>query len=168
MTTKLTVRVASTWQGVFAGSPDIGTAEQDFDITYSEKFTDGTAANQANRYYSSTRVINAASSVALDLAGVLADVFGQTITFTTIKGIRVRADDANTANALVGGAASNGWFGCFNDATDIAKVKPGGMFEWIDPSAAGEAVTAGTGDQLKIANPGGAAITVRIEIFGEG
>ena len=37
------------------------------------------------------------------------------------------------------------------DVTDIVSVKPGGTFIWIAPDINGGAVTAGTGDLLKVA-----------------
>lgn len=157
----------TNFRGVLSGTPDNGTTEHRFDNKGNYPFTDGTGTNQANNVWSDTRTLASGASENLDLAGVLTGMLGGTATFSCIKALRVRAAAGNTTSLLVGGAASNGFAGCFGDLTDTVKVKPGGEFLWIDPSAAGEAVTAGTGDLLKIANGSGAAATYTIEILGE-
>ncbi len=126
----------------------------------------GTASGQANALFADQRTIGASSSENLDLAGVLVDPLGATLTFTTIKAIKIKAADANTNNVLVGGAASNTFVGPFSDATDIVAVKPGGIFMWVAPQT-GATVTASTGDILKIANSGGTTgVTYDIFIIG--
>jgi hypothetical protein len=92
---------------------------------------------------------------------------GATLTFTKIKAILVKAAEGNTNNVVVGGAASNGWVGPFGDVSDTVAVKPGGTLLLVAPNAAGYAVTAGTGDILKVANSGaGTGVTYDIVIVG--
>lgn len=153
--------------GTYSGSPAIGTAIQRLAHSMQAVLQNGTGANQANRFYAATRTLAASASEELDLAGVLEDIFGEVLTLTKVKGIAVQADGGNTNLVLVGGAASNAWAAMFGDATDVLKVAPGGFFMLTAPDANGLAVTANTGDKLKIANSaGGSSITYTIAIAG--
>lgn len=137
------------------------------DRTLSQLFAPGTGAGQADQVYSETRTIAASGSAALDLAGVLLDAFGNALTFARIKALIVLASFANTNDVLIGGAASDAWFGCFGDATDIAKVRPGGMAVFMNVDATGWPVTPTTGDQLKLANSGsGTSVTFDLVLLG--
>ncbi len=129
--------------------------------------TNGNGANQANLAFSDERTLAASATENLDLAGVLTDAFGNLLTFAKVRVILIYALPANTNNVLVGGAASNGFITPFNDATDIAVVKPGGMLLMIAPDTNGYAVTAATGDLLKITNSSsGTSITYDVIILG--
>ena len=69
---------------------------------------------------------------------------------------------------LVGGAATNAFINWVGNATDIITVQPNGIFFLMNPTAGGYAVTAATGDILKIANSGaGTSVTYDIIIIGE-
>jgi hypothetical protein len=81
--------------------------------------------------------------------------------------ICVVASSANTNNVLVGGAASNQFINWVGNSSDIVVVKPGGILFLYTPTDPGYAVTAGTGDLLKIANSGaGTGVTFDIYIGG--
>jgi hypothetical protein len=135
---------------------------------YSVVLANGTGANKASKHWHDQRTIAASGTDALDLAGSLENALGETVTFTKIKAILVAAAAGNTNDVLVGGAASNAWAALFGDASDVVKVKPGGVFFLSAPDANGLAVTAGTGDQLKIANSSsGTTVTYDIIIIGE-
>lgn len=162
--TDLKLRAESNWRGVFAGSPDLGTTEHDFNEGVVYNFANGTGADQANQLWQDSETV--AGSRSLDLAGGVTNALGATVTFTAIKGFRLRAGAANAANITVGGAGSNPFTGWFADSSDKIAVPPGGMIEFINPSAAGWTVTAGTGDILLIAGTNGD--TYKIELFGEG
>ena len=130
-------------------------------------FVDGTGANQATKSFLDTRTLAASANESLDLAGGLTDAFGNALTFTKIRALMIRAAAGNTNNVLVGGAASNGFVTPFSDATDVAVVRPGGLLLLAAPDATGYAVTAGTGDLLKVANGGGSsAVTYDIFLLG--
>jgi hypothetical protein len=132
------------------------------DILYSKilEFTNGTAANQANKVFHDQRTLTASATENLDLAGGLTDAYGAAITFTRIKAIIVFAAAANTNNVIVGGAASNQFVGPFGDVTDTVAVRPGGLMVFAAPDATSYAVTAGTGDILKVANSAGSTSVV--------
>jgi hypothetical protein len=128
------------------------------------QFTAGTGTGKADICFDDERTIAASSSENLDLAGALSDVFGSTITAAKVKAIYIEALSTNTNNVVVGGAASNAFVGPFGDATDKLVVEPGCAV--CITSKAGWAVTAGTGDILKVANSGaGTAVTYRVAIL---
>lgn len=159
------VGVSALWD--FVTAVDIGTATHAGSWTPSYAFTDGTGANQAKAVFADERTLSASATENLDLAGGLSDVFGNVITFTKIKAILVQASPGNTNDVLVGGAASNGFIPWVGDATDVVKVKPGGCFAIVAPDANGLAVTAATGDILKVANSAGStSVTYKIVVIG--
>ena len=100
-------------------------------------------------------------------AGVLVDVFGATVTFARIRAIAVSAAASNTNNVVVGGAASNQFATWAGAATHTVTVRPGGLFCVANTDATGYAVTAGTGDLLRIANSGaGTSVVYDIILIG--
>jgi len=146
---------------------DLSTSKDEIDRNIALTFTDGAGADQADLHWSDERTLAASANEELDLAGVLADAFGTTITFARIKAIIIEADSTNTNNVEVGGAAANAFLGPFKDATDIAVVRPKGFLCIVAPDATGYVVTAGTGDKLKIANSGaGTSVKYRIILIG--
>ena len=146
---------------------DLDTATDPLAVDYSQLFSSGTGANQASNLFHDSRTLAASASETLDLAGVLANAFGVTLTFTKIKALIVHAASGNTNDVVVGGAATNAWVGMFSDATDKVTVKPGGTLVWIAPDANGGAVVASTGDSLQVANGGaGTGVTYDIIVIG--
>jgi hypothetical protein len=164
----LTAKLVTHLLATVAGSPDVGAAAHQVDARHRLDYEDGTGAGQANALFTDTRTLTASATENIDLAGSLEDALGNAVAFTAVKAIRIRASAANTNSVIVGGAASNAFLGPFGDATDTVAVKPGGVFVIGDGSATGWAVTAGTGDILKVANSAaGTAVTYTIEIIGE-
>lgn len=163
LTAGLTAKLTAT----YAGSPDAGTLVQQLTYSAAASLANGTGANQANRLWIDTRTLAASATEELDLAGVLTDAFGNVLTFSKIKAILIEAVDANVNDVLVGGAASNAWAALFGDATDVLRVRPGGFIFHAAPDANGLAVTAGTGDKLKLANSAGStSVTFTIILVG--
>jgi hypothetical protein len=127
----------------------------------------GTGSGQADRLWTDRRTLAASGSEDLDLAGVLTDAFGATITFARVKGLIVKAAAANSNNVIVGGAAATQWATWAGAATHTVTVRPGGAFALFAPDATAYAVTAGTGDLLKIANSGaGTTVDYDIVVIG--
>ena len=146
---------------------DLSTPTDEWERTVQYDWTDGVAVDQANRIFHDERTITASSNEDLDLAGSLTDKFGATITFARIKALIIEADDANANNVHVGGAASNPFINWVANSSDIVVVRPGGLFALIAPDATAYAVTAGSGDLLRIANSGaGTSVVYRIWIIG--
>jgi len=128
--------------------------------------TDGTGSSQADIVFRDQRTLAASTSENLDLAGDLTDAYGTTLTFVDVKMLYVSAASTNGANIVVGGAASNAFVGAFADATDKVNLPASAWLKWVNPID-GYAVTAGTGDILKIENSDGAATaTYDIVIVG--
>lgn len=164
LNSQINLRLVATGEKV-AGV--LGTAKDPLTLDYSQFLGSGVGANQASNIFHDQRTLTASSSESLDLAGVLANAFGVTLTFTKIKAIIIHAAPANVNDVLVGGAASNAFVGCFGDVTDVVKVKPGGTFVWIAPDVNGGAVTASTGDLLKVANSSsGSSVVYDVTIIG--
>lgn len=148
-------------------SSELSTPTDKLDFLKVLNLTNGTGLNKAEQIFHDQRTLALSANEELDLAGGLNDVFGNLITFTKIKSIIVFADPANTNNVLVGGAAVNA-VPIFNDVTDKAVVKPGGMLWLYDPTIAGFTVTPATGDLLRLENGGaGTPVTFDLIIVGE-
>lgn len=152
--------------GTLADAPDLGSSSYVLNYNKSYSLTNGTSADMANMIWTDTRTIVASGTDDLDLAGVLADAYGATITFTKIKGIIISAAAANTNLVLVGGN-TNGFVNWVADKTDIIKVRPGGTFALYANDSTGYAVTASTGDILTIANSSsGTSVTYDVVLIG--
>lgn len=144
---------------------DLTTATENPRLDYSDSLTDGTGAvDTADLVFSDRRTL-AGTTENLDLAGSLTDAFGQTITFARIKMIFIHNRNTSVGHTLtIGGAASNA-FVLFSDTTDKYPIGPNGMMLLWEPSAAAKAVTASTGDILKI-DAGANTIVYDIIIVG--
>lgn len=152
--------------GTVVGAADIGEATHKISYSSVLDFTNGTGANQANMIWSDTRTLSASATEDLDLAGVLTNAFGTTLTFTKIKGIIVTALAANTNAVQVTRPASNG-APIFMAAGDGISITPGGFFAAAWPNLAGVAVTATTGDLITVTNSAGStAVTYTIVVIG--
>lgn len=116
-------------------------------------FTDGVGSGQFNRHFFDTR--QTAGNDDLDLSGVLVDVFGTLLAFTSIVGLIIIPKSTNTANLLVGGGA-NPWAAPWGAVGDIIKVPPNGLLALFGFDATGIGpVVAGTGDILRVAAAAG-------------
>jgi hypothetical protein len=147
---------------------DLGTSRAPQSLSRKMELGSGTGAGNADRVFSDRRTLAASGTEDLDLAGVLVDAFGATITFARIKGIVIAAAAGNSNNVVVGAAASNPWATLLG-ATHTLTLRPG-AFVAVGTGAAdatGYAVTASTGDLLKVANSGaGTSVTYDIHIIG--
>jgi hypothetical protein len=130
---------------------------------YTQLLANGTGANQASQHWHDQRTT--AGNDDLDISGSLTNVFGTSIVFTKIKAIIIKAASANVGDVLVGAAASNQFLTFLGSATDKIKVKPGGLLILVAPDANGYAVTAATGDILRVASSSG-SVTYDIILIG--
>lgn len=131
-------------------------------------WTDGNGSGQANRIYYAERTLTAGSNETLDLAGVLTDVYGNTLTFAKVLVIAVKNVGTVASRIEFGPNSSNG-FGTntfFGGATHRVSVNiNSGVAVLYAP--AGATVTAGTGDLLYVENMSAVnAATYRIAILG--
>lgn len=145
---------------------DLATAAVPLTLTERIRLSSGTGANQADLIFHDTRTLAASATEDLDLAGVLANALGTTLTFARIKAVIVSAAAANTNNVNLTRPASNG-APLFLAAGDGIAVRPGGVFAWVAPDSTAVAVTGGTGDLLTLTNSSsGTSVTYSVVIVG--
>lgn len=150
------------------GANDLGNPAQNVVYTKTINLSNGSGANAAESIWTDTRTLGASASENLDLAGVLTDAFGSTITFNKVKAVVVAAASTNANDVVLGGHATAAWTAPFGDVTDKINVKPGGFFVLTAPNANGLAVTATTADMLTVTNSAGTTgVTYDIIIIGE-
>ena len=141
------------------GTSDLGTPSFRTVVRESLKFDPGTAAtDEANVLFADTRTLTASSTEDLDLTGTLTNPLGATVTQAEIVAIFVKARASNTNSVILGNATANGFLGPLGGATHTLTLKPGEFV--LLSSQTGWAVTAGTGDLLKVANSAGSTSVV--------
>ena len=139
---------------------------------------DGAVADQANQVYQDSATVIADAATSYDLAGVLTDEFGGTITFTIIKAILFK-NTSTTASILgIGGGTGLDGTNAFDawccsaagagsgDGSEYVKVRPGGFFMLCAPDVTGYAVIAGTADILIIKELSTLAASFELTLIG--
>jgi hypothetical protein len=147
---------------------DLGTSRAPQSLSRQMQLSNGTGAGKADRVFSDRRTLAASANEDLDLAGTLVDAFGASITFARVKGIVIAAAAANTNNVVIGNPTSNAWATLLG-ATSTLTLRPGAFFAvgTGTADATGYAVTAATGDLLRITNSGaGTSVTYDLHIIG--
>lgn len=145
---------------------DLVTASSPLSVAERIRLSSGTGLAAADMQWSDTRTLAASATEDLDLAGSLTGPLGTTLTFARIKLVLIMAADGNANDVQVTRPTSNG-APLFLAAGDGLPVKPGGLFLWVAPNAAGVAVTAATGDLLTVTNSAGSTgVTYSIVVIG--
>ena len=166
LTSEILVRLKATQ----SGANDFGNDSFSPKMQALLQTTDGTTANKADILFVDQRSVASATNDDLDLAGVLADAYGATITAAEVVALFVInapiSGSANTTDLTIG-AGSNPFVGFLGGtAPTIGPIKPGGFVMIGAGDAAGiGAVTAATADILRIANSSGAAAVYQIGIL---
>lgn len=127
--------------------------------------SDGALSGQAQQLWFDTRTLLASTADNLDLNLSLTNGLGQQVNFNRVKGLFVYSHPANT-NVIAVGGGTNPFVNWVADASDIVNVRPGGFMCLVAPDLTAYAVTAGTGDILKVANGAGSSVTYDIVIWG--
>lgn len=141
--------IGAVIQGLYTDSGDIAAAMQNLILSENKTFTNGNGNSQMNRLFVDTRTL-AAASENLDLAGGLTDRFGNTITLAKLNLLYIKNKSTTSPQILkVGGDANS--VPLFGAVADYIVIPPGGVLLWV-ATVDGIAVTAGTGDILKIEN----------------
>lgn len=165
MTTTLTANLALMVDVNYQESKDLNSLVDHLSKIFSLNLVNGTGSGQANRLFHDVRPLADSANEELDLAGGLTDNLGNTITLAKVKFLAIKNRDT-LQTFSVGPAAANGWAAAFGDASDIIKIAPGNLIVLVW-SSVGVAVTAGTGDLLKITNGAvGNAADYEIVIIG--
>jgi hypothetical protein len=163
----LYTNISAGVNALLTGTSDLGGTSTAQNVSYAKTLTSGTGAGQADLVWGDNNTLAASATTDIDLAGALTGALGGTVTFAKIKAIFLYADEGNTNNVVLGAAASNQFVGPFGAATHTIAVPPGGCAVLVAPGTAGWAVTAATGDLLRVANSGaGTAVTYKILIVG--
>ncbi len=160
----LTSRASVAIQAVFAKSNALSSPKDVLSKNIQKEFANGTGSGKADRIFRDQRTLANGANENLALAGVLTDPFGTTLTFAKVKVILIE-NLSTTQTLTIGGAASFALVNWVGTATDTIKIPPGGFFA-ISAPVAGFAVTAGTGDLLKVANSAGAACIYNVILIG--
>jgi len=161
--TALDLAIALSLAGSTQKGLDLSTPQDTLNLSKSLALAFGTGAGKADQVFHDRRILAGSGSEDLDLAGVLTNAYGGAVTFAKVKAIIVlnRSDEtlttpvahtATDAEVAVGGAAANEFQGPFQAAGDAIGIPAGGIFVIACNDANGWAVTAGTGDLLKIEN----------------
>lgn len=160
----VTADIALKIRARLAGAADLGTPNFLADIEKILQFSPGTAADgQANILFTDQRTLAASATEDLDLAGVLADQLGATLTAAEIVFIYVEALAANTNDVNLTRPAANG-VPIFLAAGDGVAIKPGDFFALSNDD--GYTVTAATGDLLTFTNSaGGTPVSYKVLII---
>lgn len=133
-------------------------------VSLAMTFANGTGVDQIDSFWYDRRSL-AATTETLDLSGGLTDAFGTAFSFAKVKLLIVKNNNTTAGHTLkIGGNASN-QFLLFTDGSDKYTLGPGGIFMVAEPCAAGLAVTAATGDILKM-DAGAQTISYDILIAG--
>lgn len=146
----------------------VATNELKFAWELVQAYVDGVGANQVNAMWGDVRPLTDGGNESLDLAptpAVVTSVFAP-VTFARIKVVFVWCPSTNTTTITFSRPAANGvpLFGAASGA--LAALPPGGGVLISIPSAAGVAVTGGTGDLLTFTNSPGAAATYGVFFAG--
>jgi hypothetical protein len=122
----------------------------------------GTGANCVNIIYQDKVTLADGANTTLDLyaSGTLLDVFNRALTMSSLKLLYIKNNSADATLEVGGGAALD--LLMFKDTSDVIKIKPGGVFIWVDPSAAGTLLT--TNKNLKLTHDGTGASTMDVDV----
>lgn len=126
----------------------------------------GSSANQVEiMYRERVTVTPSTPNHDLDLSGVLADVFGDTLTFTRAVAVLINNLTTTTGNHLiVGAAAANPWTAPFNGSgTATARCGAGSPLVLAD-LVDGYTVSAGSSDTLRVAHNGVSSDDIEFDI----
>lgn len=135
-------------------------------------FQSGVGHSDVDVVWSDRRSLAAGASEMLDLAGVLTNSFGSTVTFSKIAAVLiVNRSTATTAVLHVGPDATNGNLALWVDASDKSVIGPAantnpplyGVLLQVSPQ--GRSVTAGSLDEWYLTAPS-AAVDYDIYILG--
>lgn len=166
MVAGVTASIAVDIKASLAGTGDLGTPRAPANVDFLKQFLPGTdAVGKADILWSDTRTLAASATENLDLAGVLANALGVTITAAEIVAIWIQAADANVNNVVVFGAASNAFNGPLTGTTPKINLQPGNAVLLV--CGQGWPVVAATGDIVLVANSGsGTGVDYTIAVIG--
>lgn len=129
--------------------------------------TDGSGADQANKWFRKYITLGAGASTSIDLIGSTdTDPFGQANNLTRVVAFLVAIVDPDGTKAIRVGPQSgaNPFVGPFNASTAYLTVKYWHLS--TEPSATGWAVTGGSNDTFHLNNPSASSVSFVVWILG--
>lgn len=145
--------------------PDLSSPADRLALAIELAFTDGSGAGQANRLWHDRRTLAQSTNDDIDLTGVLADVYGTTITLARVKALIIQ--HVSGTNALtIGGSPTNPWISWLAASGDGVVLRPSGLLVLATNEATGYTVTASSADVLRVANGAGTSVDYKITILG--
>lgn len=165
MTLKSALAISASAQ--LSGTTDLASVSSPLNFNRAVQLANGTGVGKADRMFADTRTLAASVTEDLDLSGALLDAIGGPAAFVRVKGLIIAAAKANTNNVVFGAASSNAWATLLN-STGTISLRPGAAACFMaGVGDLGWAVTAGTGDILKVANSaGGTSVNYDIVVIG--
>lgn len=151
-----------------AKSTDFQDVAQPFSHSVSKALASGTGSAQVDVLWADERTLAADAIDTLDLAGVLADVFGDTVTMADVKAILIENTSSTASTISVYAAAADGWAGAalpFAAASQKQNILKG-CFWMIGNPLAGWAVGAAATDQISIEEESTLEATYKITVIG--
>jgi len=166
-----TFRIIDEW--VHTDSNNVSTPADRANYRFFQPYTDGSGDDQMQDQYvnQATVSIGEGNEDQYDLAGGLVDVFGNTLTFATIKKLIIINTSTTAGEDLTIGGPSGGTTGALitdlfdGDSDSRLKIKAGYGFA-LGGGEAGYTVTGGSADVLVVTNAGTGDITYDIIIAG--
>lgn len=169
----LQATLSFTGSGILSSALDLSTPRDSVSTgtgnfaQFLTTFAFGTGNQQAKEWWHDKRTLTAGANDDLDLAGGLINPFGGTITFTAIKAfVLIIVSHDGTKSVRVGPqGVANAWQGWHGG---VAAGNYNTVFEWFVNihSYGGWSITAGTGDILRINNPGAGSLDYEVWILG--
>ncbi len=155
---------------LFTETGELTSVHDNAALEFRATFSDGTAANQADRLWYDEREIAASSNDDLDLTALARTLFGNALSmeFAKVKAVLVINLSASSGDVLrVGGAGAGSAFAApfAGDADAQVEVPPDSPLLLVNRGD-GWSVTAGTGDILRVQNTSASPVSYRIAIIG--
>lgn len=146
------------------GTVGLAQASVPLAVTKQVALANGVASGQADAVYTASYAIGTGATQSIDVKGSLVDALGTAFTPAKLKAVYIYSQPANTTNLTLLGDVNS--VPILNTAATTATLLPGGLFLVIQPPLAGIAVTAATGDIIKIVNAAGATANVDVILVG--
>mgnify|MGYP005857500893 CR=1 FL=1 len=159
LTARLTLNVGLTHKNVDVGGVANRVPTDRIKHNLTRSWANGTGADQTDIPYQVQGTIAGGATTEIDLAGVLTDFAGGTLTLADIVGFvceNTSASPNTAAHIDIGPAASNGICPWLSGTGPKEEVRVGGFVARACGDATGwGGITAGTGDKLALTNKHG-------------
>jgi hypothetical protein len=150
---------------VLTNTSGLTTASAPLQRVWTMALPTGVGASQSDKLYTlSNEPILTGATLSIDVKAALTDAFGAAFTPAKLRVVYIYASTANTTDLTLFGDANS--VPILDTAATTTVLKAGGLFLKAQPAAAGIAVTAGTGDIIKIVNAAGATAYVDVVLIG--